>query len=90
MTIKISEIYKAQMEYSNKLNSSGKQLVDKCQPGLCIRAFLQEKITLCIGHFKQLEGLIYDSKSGIPKWRMELPFDPSSGLFRIGLSASLN
>lgn len=48
MTIKTSEIYEAQMEYSNKLNSSRKQLVDKCQSGLCMRAFLQEKITLCV------------------------------------------
>lgn len=55
------------MENLNKLNSSGKQLVGKCQPGLCIRPFLQEKRTLCLGHFRQLENLIYDSKSGIPQ-----------------------
>lgn len=47
-TIKTSEIYGAQVQYANKLDSSGRQLVDKCQPGLCMRAFLQGKRTLSV------------------------------------------
>ena len=44
--------------------------------------------SFCVGHFRQAEGLIYDSKSGLPR-RGDCHLLLSSSLFRIGFPASL-
>lgn len=50
----------------NNLIFSRRPSGNKYQSSLCRRPFLQEN-SLCVSYFRRPEGLIYDSKSGIPK-----------------------